>query len=1004
MTRYNAFYDIIKISIAVRKELTGETSCSSLPHGFLWFFITDAGYPPPLRFTKAAGSIFERRCRVSIPHRLKLPASVDGVARANQASLLEFRSWLNYLKEESVMFAKKRLAPIFVVMLMIFAMVLLLSAYEAYAAGSANDEISVVQNDTEAHTLLDPISCEEGEQLLPVTIDPAEGTAAVDGSGEEEPIKDVFALSSREKKELTGGSTARNREAILDYLLEEPCIVHKQDDGTLRAAYPFSIKTLFVLLKEGQLKDTYGAENAVYDRESRRYILQYASQEDTARAYAKLTDTWGRKKVLVDLPVAPTEIKYDEVNHNQTYSSFTTAKSLSWGTDVMYLDRLRDWTEQNRASGNLFVAVIDSGIRVDQTNEEIINGFGIDSSRIMKNYCRSITSSVFDYTALHDYYVTDTDSYWQPKKCAYADLGGHGTHVISTVLDGTPSNVKVFVLRDTCENPKKYNSTRYSTGDIDAMVKSVEWAGKYGAKVVNISQGIRCYDYEAGTYKGYYGKGITDMENIGSETFNYYNNELASTIATYDLCVVAAAGNDAEAVSKRMHFPAINSAVIAVSNLKYSDGFVLKDSSNYGDNVSFCAPGTSIVGAGYDWDTQSACYTVKSGTSMAAPHITAALAILRLYYRDLDNTEAVDFLKEFCTDLGDPGKDDKYGFGFPQFKKQFNMTYVYNDSATANKTVTIPKGMKLTRPKNPERYGYHFGGWYTDKACTQEFNFTKPVMEASYLYAKWYRANKHVIFEYNGHGGTSRYEIVPQGTCVSPPPTPIEEGWTFCGWYFDTALTKKFDFSTPIDENINLYALWKKVTLKAIKPTVALSSSSYTYNGKIKTPGVTVKDGSVVLKKDTDYKVTFASGRRNAGTYKVTVTLKGKYSGSGTASFTIKKAANPLKIKGKKAVVKYKKLKKKTQKLAVARVIRFTKKGQGKISYKLSSARKGKKSYKKYFRINAETGKVTLKKIKKKKKGLKKGLYKVKVKVKAAGNKNYKPSAWKTVTIKIRIK
>jgi hypothetical protein len=47
---------------------------------------------------------------------------------------------------------------------------------------------------------------------------------------------------------------------------------------------------------------------------------------------------------------------------------------------------------------------------------------------------------------------------------------------------------------------------------------------------------------------------------------------------------------------------------------------------------------------------------------------------------------------------------------------------------------------------------------------------------------------------------------------------------------------------------------------------------------------------------------------------------------------------------------------------------------------------------------------VTLKKIKKKKKGLKKGLYKVKVKVKAAGNKNYKPSAWKTVTIKVRIK
>ena len=37
------------------------------------------------------------------------------------------------------------------------------------------------------------------------------------------------------------------------------------------------------------------------------------------------------------------------------------------------------------------------------------------------------------------------------------------------------------------------------------------------------------------------------------------------------------------------------------------------------------------------------------------------------------------------------------------------------------------------------------------------------------------------------------------------------------------------------------------------------------------------------------------------------------------------------------------------------------------------------------------------------KKGLKKGTYKVKVKVKAAGNANYKASAWKTVTFKIKV-
>ena len=44
-----------------------------------------------------------------------------------------------------------------------------------------------------------------------------------------------------------------------------------------------------------------------------------------------------------------------------------------------------------------------------------------------------------------------------------------------------------------------------------------------------------------------------------------------------------------------------------------------------------------------------------------------------------------------------------------------------------------------------------------------------------------------------------------------------------------------------------------------------------------------------------------------------------------------------------------------------------------------------------------KTGKVTIKK------GLKKGTYKVKVKIKANGNANYKASAFKTVTFKIKI-
>ena len=110
------------------------------------------------------------------------------------------------------------------------------------------------------------------------------------------------------------------------------------------------------------------------------------------------------------------------------------------------------------------------------------------------------------------------------------------------------------------------------------------------------------------------------------------------------------------------------------------------------------------------------------------------------------------------------------------------------------------------------------------------------------------------------------------------------------------------------------------------------------------------------------------------------------------------KAANPLTIKAKTATVKYSKLKKKAQTLAVTKVINFTNQTNDSKTYTLLSAKKGSKSFKKYFKINKTTGKVTVKK------RLKKGTYKVKVKVKAAGNVNYKPSAVKTVTFTVKVK
>ena len=84
-----------------------------------------------------------------------------------------------------------------------------------------------------------------------------------------------------------------------------------------------------------------------------------------------------------------------------------------------------------------------------------------------------------------------------------------------------------------------------------------------------------------------------------------------------------------------------------------------------------------------------------------------------------------------------------------------------------------------------------------------------------------------------------------------------------------------------------------KIEAKKITPSVTLSAKVFVYDGSVKKPTVTVKTGSTKLAA-SNYSVTYASGRKNVGTYKVTVKMKGNYSGSKTVTFKIN--PKPTKI------------------------------------------------------------------------------------------------------------
>ncbi len=105
--------------------------------------------------------------------------------------------------------------------------------------------------------------------------------------------------------------------------------------------------------------------------------------------------------------------------------------------------------------------------------------------------------------------------------------------------------------------------------------------------------------------------------------------------------------------------------------------------------------------------------------------------------------------------------------------------------------------------------------------------------------------------------------------------TGTEEQWTSVQKIGDTA-------SAVLQATVHCDYVHANIS----EASVTLSQLSYRYDGTAKTPSVTVKLGDATLVLDTDYTVSY-SKNKEVGTADVTVTGKGKYTGSKTVNFTI---------------------------------------------------------------------------------------------------------------------
>jgi flagellin-like hook-associated protein FlgL len=234
------------------------------------------------------------------------------------------------------------------------------------------------------------------------------------------------------------------------------------------------------------------------------------------------------------------------------------------------------------------------------------------------------------------------------------DVEGHGTHVAAIVAAERDGTGTMGVAYDADIIAIRASTAGFSGNDV---ADSIDYARLNGAKVINMSLS--------------FGQGVGIPNQITAAMVRAINAGVV---------IVAAAGNSALAdpdfPASFAIDPTAQGALIAVAaadDLNQIAGF----SNHAGVAQSFVvtAPGVNIRAAQANLGTTPTSNTVlKSGTSMASPHVAGAAAILTQLYgsgtnSDLSGAEIANLLMTTAIDLGDEGIDTTYGRGLIDLDK-----------------------------------------------------------------------------------------------------------------------------------------------------------------------------------------------------------------------------------------------------------------------------------------------------------------------------------------------
>jgi uncharacterized repeat protein (TIGR02543 family) len=147
----------------------------------------------------------------------------------------------------------------------------------------------------------------------------------------------------------------------------------------------------------------------------------------------------------------------------------------------------------------------------------------------------------------------------------------------------------------------------------------------------------------------------------------------------------------------------------------------------------------------------------------------------------------------------------------------YTVTFDADWGSSVPEAKTVQSGQTVDAlPDDPQRVGFEFGGWYTERnGGGTRFTVSIAVTADITVYAKWTAASYTVTFNADGGSPIPQPMTVQSGQSVNSLPTnPQKTNFDFGGWY--TAQNgggSPFTGNTTVTGNITVYAKW---TLKSL--------------------------------------------------------------------------------------------------------------------------------------------------------------------------------------------